>query len=42
VIIPKKVVIHQITDPIFAIVLENKNIVQMHREQFEIMWKAVE
>lgn len=41
VIIPKKIVIHQITDPIFAIVIENKNIVKMHREQFEIMWKAV-
>lgn len=41
VIIPKKVVIHQLTEPVFAIVIENPNIVRMHREQFEIMWKAV-
>lgn len=42
VVIPKKVVIHQLTEPVFAIVIENPNIVRMHREQFEIMWKALE
>ncbi len=41
VVIPKKVVIHQIIPPIFAMVTENKNIVQMHREQFEIMWRSI-
>lgn len=41
VIIPKMVVIHQLTPPIMAIVIENKNIVQMHKEMFEIMWKSI-
>ena len=40
VIIPKRVVIHQLTSPIIAIVIENKSVVQMHRESFEIMWNA--
>lgn len=42
VITPQRVVIHQIIPPIFAIVIENKSIIQMHREQFEMMWRAVE
>lgn len=40
VITPQRVVIHQIVPPIFAMVIENPNIIKMHREQFEIMWKA--
>lgn len=42
VITPQRVVVHQLIPPIFAIVIENKSIIQMHREQFEIMWKAIE
>lgn len=41
VITPKKVVIHQLTPPIMAIVIENKSIIQMHQELFEIIWKSV-
>ncbi len=41
VIIPKKVVIHQMTPPIMAMVIENKSIVQMHKEMFEIIWKSI-
>lgn len=41
VIIPKKVVIHQLVPPIHAMVVENPNIVRMHRELFEIMWGAL-
>lgn len=41
VVIPKYVVIHQMVSPIFAIVIEHKNVIQMHREQFEIMWKSI-
>lgn len=40
VVIPKKVVIHQLTPPIMAIVIENKSVVQMHKELFEIIWKV--
>ena len=41
IIIPKRVVIHQLIPPITAIAIENKSVIQMHREMFEIMWKAV-
>ncbi|MFW9878364.1 MAG: TrmB family transcriptional regulator [Candidatus Thorarchaeota archaeon] len=40
VITSKKVIIHQLTMPIMAIVIENKSIIQMHKELFEIMWKT--
>ncbi len=38
VIIPKKVVVHQLVPPIIALVIENSSIVQYHREMFEIIW----
>lgn len=41
VIIPKKIVINQLTPPIMAIVIENKSIIQMHKEMFEIIWKSL-
>ena len=41
VIIPKKIVIHQITPPAMAMVMENKSIIQMHREMFEVMWNSI-
>lgn len=41
VITPKRVVIHQVIPPIFAIVIENKSIIQMHREQFEMIWNSL-
>lgn len=41
VIIPRRVVIHQLTPPILAIVIENKSVVQMHKELFEIIWKSI-
>ncbi|MEW6407277.1 MAG: helix-turn-helix domain-containing protein [Patescibacteria group bacterium] len=41
VIIPKKIVIHQLAPPIIIIMIENKSIIQMHRELFEIIWKAI-
>ncbi len=42
VVTPQRVVVHQIIPPIFAIVIENKSIIQMHKEQFEIMWRSLE
>ena len=41
VIIPRRVVIHQLTPPIIGIVIENKSVMQMHRELFEIIWKTL-
>lgn len=41
VIIPKKVVIHQIIPPMMAMVIENKSIIQMHQQTFEIIWNSI-
>jgi len=41
VITPYKVIITQITNPIMCIVIENKNIVNIHREQFNIIWESL-
>ena len=41
VITPQKVVIHQLTPPIMAIVIENKSIIQMHQEIFEVIWNTM-
>jgi len=41
VILPNVVMIHQLTEPIMSLVIENRSIVRMHREFFEIMWKSI-
>ncbi|MCX6807465.1 MAG: helix-turn-helix domain-containing protein [Patescibacteria group bacterium] len=41
VIIPKRVMIHQLVPPFLAVVMENKNIIKMHQEFFEIMWQTI-
>ncbi|RIL05037.1 MAG: hypothetical protein DCC75_12075 [Proteobacteria bacterium] len=38
VIIPTKVLIHQLVPPIMGIVIENQNIIRMHREMYELIW----
>ena len=40
VIIPHHVVMHQLVPPIMAYVIENRSLVQLHRELFEIIWSA--
>ncbi len=40
-VIPRRVVIHQLTPPIIAIVIENKSVIQMHQQLFEILWKSL-
>jgi sugar-specific transcriptional regulator TrmB len=42
VITPQKVVIHQLINPLSAIVIENKSTIQMHQQLFEIIWGAME
>jgi HTH-type transcriptional regulator, sugar sensing transcriptional regulator len=39
VITPQKIVFHQLTQPIMALVVENKSIIKTHQEIFELMWK---
>ncbi|MFA6227485.1 MAG: helix-turn-helix domain-containing protein [Candidatus Paceibacterota bacterium] len=42
IVTPQKAVVHQLVPPIMAIVIENKNIIKMHQEMFEVMWKSLE
>ena len=41
IITPQKAVIHQLSEPIMAIVIENKSTIKMHQELFEVMWKSI-
>lgn len=41
VVTPQRVLIHQLVLPIIAIVIENKSIIKMHQEFFEIMWDSI-
>jgi HTH-type transcriptional regulator, sugar sensing transcriptional regulator len=40
-IIPKRVAIHQITPPVMSIVIENKSVIQMHKDTFDIIWNSL-
>lgn len=42
VITPQRLVMHQFEHPIIAIVIENKSIIKMHQELFEVMWNSIE
>ena len=41
VILPNKVVITQIVEPIISIIIENKSIVEMQRKEFNIIWNSI-
>jgi sugar-specific transcriptional regulator TrmB len=41
VILPNKLVITQIVDPLITIVIENKSMVDMQRDQFNIIWDTI-
>lgn len=41
VVIPKRVIIHQLAPPIMALVIENRSIIQMHQQLFGIIWNAL-
>jgi HTH-type transcriptional regulator, sugar sensing transcriptional regulator len=41
VILPNKIVITQIVDPVVSILIENKSIVEMQRQQFNIIWNSI-
>jgi sugar-specific transcriptional regulator TrmB len=40
VITPQRVLIHQLNAPIIGIVIENKSVIKMHQEMFEVLWKT--
>ncbi len=41
VIVPHKVIIVQTVDPVMALVIENKSVVQMNHMLFEMIWASV-
>jgi len=41
VITPQRISIHQLTVPIMAIVIENKSIITMQQQLFEVIWKML-
>jgi sugar-specific transcriptional regulator TrmB len=41
ILIPCRVLLHQISAPTSAIAIENPEIIQLHREMFEAMWRSV-
>ena len=41
VIIPRRVVVHQLVSPVVVLVAENRSFVQLHRELFEMIWASV-
>jgi hypothetical protein len=40
-VLPDKVIITQIVDPIVCVKIENKSIVEMQRQQFNIIWDSI-
>ncbi len=41
VVIPRRVLIQQSRPPVFGVVIENKSIIEMHQQMFEIMWHSI-
>ncbi len=41
IIIPQKVTIFSFDEPVSAVSLENKSIIEMHKQLFEIMWNSL-
>lgn len=41
VTIPERVLIHQLIPPISATVIENKSVIQMHQQFFELIWNSI-
>ncbi|MFA5995375.1 MAG: helix-turn-helix domain-containing protein [Patescibacteria group bacterium] len=41
VLIPNRLIIHQLIPPIMAIVIENKSVIKMQQELFEIIWRSI-
>jgi len=41
VITPERVFIHQLIEPIIGIVIENKSVIQMHKEMYEVIWNSI-
>ena len=38
--IPRRMLIHELTEPVKGIVIENKRTIDMQRELFEVIWET--
>lgn len=41
VITPQRTLIHQLVEPIVALVIENESFIKMHQEMFRLMWNSL-
>ena len=41
IIVPHKVIIVQTVQPVMALVIENKSVVQMNKVLFEMIWQSI-
>jgi len=41
VVIPRRLLIHQLTTPVTAIVIENRSVIQTHQQVFELLWQSI-
>ncbi|MES3032047.1 MAG: helix-turn-helix domain-containing protein [Patescibacteria group bacterium] len=41
ILLPNKMIVLELTPPYMTIVIENKSLIELHREMFEIMWKSL-
>jgi sugar-specific transcriptional regulator TrmB len=42
VVTPERLLIHQLTPPVMGIVIENKSVIKLHTEMYEVIWKSLE
>jgi sugar-specific transcriptional regulator TrmB len=42
VVTPQRLLIHQLTPPVMGIVIENKSIIKLHKEMYEVIWRSLQ
>jgi sugar-specific transcriptional regulator TrmB len=40
-LLPKKMIVLELTPPYMTVVIENKSIIELHREMFELIWRGL-
>ncbi len=40
-LLPKKMIVLELTPPYMTVVVENKSIVELHRQMFELVWRSI-
>jgi sugar-specific transcriptional regulator TrmB len=41
ILLPKKMIVLELTPPYMTVVIENKSIIELHKEMFELIWKGL-